>query len=78
MEEIKSDEQIDLSGVACPQNSARALLRLEGMDPRKTLAILIDDGEPLRNVPPSLEEEGHTIVSKEKKGLQWLLLVMRR
>ena len=74
----KPDEMLDLSGVGCPQNSARALLRLEGMDPHTTIAIIIDDGEPFRNVPPSLQEEGHTIVTMEKKGLQWHLLVMRR
>ncbi|MCX5778786.1 MAG: sulfurtransferase TusA family protein [Elusimicrobia bacterium] len=75
---MNADETIDLSGIGCPQNSARALLRLEGMDSHKTLAILIDDGEPLRNVPPSLEEEGHTIIKTEKKGLQWCILVKRR
>jgi TusA-related sulfurtransferase len=74
---MKADEQLDLSGIPCPQNSARALLRLEGMDQGKTLEIILDDGEPYRNVPPSLVQEGHTIVTIEKKDLQWHLLVTR-
>lgn len=68
---------LDLSGVPCPVNSARALIRLEGMAPGAELRLLVDDGEPIRNVPPALEEQGHAIVEKSAAGKQWSLLVRR-
>ena len=71
------DERMDLSGVPCPQNSARTLIKLEGMDEGEILEIIIDDGEPMENVPPSLEEDGHQIVGKEQAGDKWIILVRR-
>ncbi|MHB9155930.1 MAG: sulfurtransferase TusA family protein [Endomicrobiales bacterium] len=73
-----ADEYLDLSGVPCPQNSARALLKLETMAPGQVLELIIDDGEPYANVPPSLEEEGHTLLSKEKTDARWRLRVRCR
>jgi len=69
------DETLDLSGVECPRNSARALLKLETLDPGDLLEIIVDDGEPRENVPPSLEQEGHQIVEMRRTGPGWSLLV---
>jgi TusA-related sulfurtransferase len=71
-----SDEILDLTGVPCPQNSARALLKLAGMDPGKILKVIIDDGEPIENVPSSLEEEGYKITKtiQVKEGF-WHLYI---
>jgi TusA-related sulfurtransferase len=64
-------EKLDLSGVPCPANAARALMRLEGMDAGAALEIILDDGEPVENVPPALEQEGHLIISKIQDGSKW-------
>lgn len=77
MPRISISETLDLSGVSCPQNYARALLKLAGMDPGAILQIIIDDGEPVKNVPPALKEEGHTIISLKKMGEGWILLAKR-
>jgi len=70
-------ETLDLSGVPCPQNAARALLRIEGMDRSAVLAVILDDGEPIRNVPPALEAEGHQTLSRSREKGRWRLLVRR-
>lgn len=57
MKVIKPHEILDLKGVPCPQNTARALLKLAGMQTGEILEVIIDDGEPRENVPASLEEE---------------------
>jgi len=75
--EAPADETLDLSGVPCPQNSARAILKLEGLPPGALLRLIVDDGEPHENVPPSLTEEGHRIVSESRHGGSWHLLVRR-
>ncbi|HNW44917.1 MAG TPA: sulfurtransferase TusA family protein [Elusimicrobiales bacterium] len=66
-------EKIDLSGVPCPANAARALMRLEGLDGGAELEIIIDDGEPAANLPPALEQEGHTIVGRVRAGAKWII-----
>lgn len=39
--------EMDLSGVACPMNFVKAKLRLETMEVGATLAVLLDDGDPV-------------------------------
>jgi len=70
-------ETLDLSGVPCPANSARALLYLEGMNSGSELKIIVDDGEPSLNLPDSLIGEGYTIIEKRRKGKKWIILVRK-
>lgn len=72
-----ADGTLDLSGVPCPANSARALIALEGLADGTVLLVVVDDGEPLRNVPPSLEEEGHAVLRREQDGGRWRLWVRK-
>jgi len=74
---MKSREILNLEGVACPQNSAKALLKLEGMKVDGMLEIIVDEGEPFKNVPMSLETEGHEIISKVKVNKVWKILVRK-
>jgi sulfite reductase (ferredoxin) len=53
--------EMDLRGVACPMNFVKAKLRLETMDIGDTFAIVLDDGEPIRNVPASFKAEGQVV-----------------
>ena len=56
---------LDLKGVACPMNYVKAKLALEMMEVGSELEVLIDSGEPFRNVPNSLQNDGHKIVQLE-------------
>jgi len=56
---------LDLRGVQCPINYVKTKLRLEMMDSGERLAVFLDDGEPIQNVPASLKNDGHTILSQE-------------
>ncbi len=58
----KSDLLLDLSGVACPMNFVKTKLQLEEMDAGQILHVILDGGEPIRNVPKSVQSEGHKIV----------------
>ena len=77
MSSQEADETLDLSGVPCPQNAARALLRIEGLAPGSVLAVILDDGEPIRNVPPALEAEGHQELARSQVKGRWRLLMRR-
>jgi sulfite reductase (ferredoxin) len=71
------DERLDLSGVPCPQNTARALMALAILDEGAVLELLLDDGEPVENVPPALELEGHTVQSRTRTATGWRLTIVR-
>jgi TusA-related sulfurtransferase len=72
-------DTLDLRGVICPLNFVKAKIALEPLAEGDTLEILLDDGEPVRNVPRSLREDGDEIVSLEKapEG-HWVTNVRKR
>ena len=59
---------LDLRGTPCPINFIRSKLQLEKMATGELLEILLDQGEPIEQVPNSLIMEGYTIESQEDKG----------
>ncbi len=58
---------LDLKGTGCPINYVKAKLFLENLSPGEVLEILLDEGESIHNVPQSLKNDGHEIMSIEKK-----------
>jgi sulfite reductase (ferredoxin) len=69
-------ELLDLSGVACPMNFVKTKIKLTAMPVGSQLDVLLDDGAPIENVPLSLEEQGQTILSREKvSDHQWKIRV---
>ena len=79
-DEIKADVQLDLRGVLCPINFVKTKLKLEEMEVGEILEIILDDGEPMRNVPRSVKEEGHRIikVNKLQDGKYYKLLIKKK
>ena len=54
---------IDLLGVKCPFNYVKTKIKLETMASGSILEVLLDDGEPSENVPKSIKNDGHKIIS---------------
>ncbi|MBI3357016.1 MAG: sulfurtransferase TusA family protein, partial [Nitrospirae bacterium] len=55
----------DLRGVACPMNYVKTKLKLEMMDTGEKLEVWLDAGEPIKNVPMSLKNDGHKVLVQE-------------
>ena len=53
---------IDLRGVACPLNFVKAKLEIEKISIGEILEVLLDSGEPSRNTPASLAEQGQEVL----------------
>ncbi len=66
MPDEKIDASLNLKGVACPINFVKTKLKLEEIADGQILELVIDDGEPMQNVPRSIKEEGHKIIKVEK------------
>jgi len=77
MDYINPDEILDLRGVSCPHNTERVLLKLAAMEPGAILEIILDDGQPIKNVPPSVTEDGHLIIDTKQEGYKWIMLVRK-
>ncbi len=65
-EEEESPQVLDLKGTPCPINYVKVKLFLENLEPGSVLDIYLDEGEPMDNVPKSLENDGHKILQTEK------------
>lgn len=72
-----SDAELDLRGVICPYNFVKTKLKLETMNEGQVLSVLLDDGDPIRNVPRSVENEGHTVLIQERVEQAFRVLIRR-
>ncbi|MBT5470478.1 MAG: sulfite reductase [Nitrospina sp.] len=59
----KTSTSIDLLGVKCPFNYVKTKIKLETMASGSILEVLLDDGEPSENVPKSIKNDGHKVIS---------------
>jgi sulfite reductase (ferredoxin) len=71
------DVSLDLRGVKCPINYVKAKIRMEMMQVGQTIQILLDDGEPIQNVPKSLADDGQEILKQEQLENYYELLVKK-
>lgn len=70
--------ELDLRGVICPYNFVKTKLKLEAMEQGQILSVLLDDGDPIRNVPRSVSNEGHTVISQDCIEGSYRVLIRRR
>ncbi len=67
--------KIDLLGVKCPFNYVKTKLKLETMQAGNTLEVLLDEGEPAENVPRSIQNDGHKLLSLEKENGHFKMVI---
>ena len=59
---IKVDDTVDITDKVCPLTFVKAKVAIEELDDGEVIAIRMNDGEPVQNVPRSVKEEGHQIL----------------
>lgn len=77
-ETIVPDVKKDFRGVMCPMNFVKTKIALTPMQSGQILEILLDDGAPIENVPGSVKNEGHTILSTKKVENYWKVLIKKK
>ena len=60
--EFNIDDSVDITDVVCPTTFVKAKVALEELDEGQILAVRMNDGESVQNVPRSIKEEGHQIL----------------
>ena len=70
-----SVQSINLLGVKCPFNYVKTKIKLETMASGNILEVLLDAGEPSENVPRSIKNDGHKVVSLTEENGHYKLTV---
>ncbi len=74
---LKIHAELDLRGVICPYNYVKTKLKLERMTEGEILAVILDNGEPMQNVPRSVTDDGHRILRIDPFGPAFRVLIER-
>jgi sulfite reductase (ferredoxin) len=76
---LEAAQSRDYRGVACPMNFVKVKLDLAKMAKGQVLKVLLDDGQPIQNVPGSVSLEGHEVaaVTRQPEG-HWELTIRKR
>ena len=70
-------EELDLIGTQCPLNYVKTKIAIEELESGQFIEVLLDDGDPIKNVPRSLELDGHEIVALQKENQHFRLKVRK-
>jgi TusA-related sulfurtransferase len=71
-------EELDLRGVICPYNFVKTKLKLDTLAIGSQLVVLLDDGDPIQNVPNSIMNEGHQVLSQEKVDYYYRIVIEKK
>jgi TusA-related sulfurtransferase len=77
-EEYKIDATEDITDAVCPITFVKAKAALEELEVGRILALRMNDGEPVRNVPRSVKDEGHKILKLTDNGDGTYTLIVRK
>lgn len=62
IEGIRIDDTVDITDKVCPLTFVKAKVAIDELEDGEVIAICMNDGEPVQNVPRSIKEEGHQIL----------------
>ena len=62
IEGIRIDDTVDITDKVCPLTFVKAKVAIDELEDGEVIAIRMNDGEPVQNVPRSIKEEGHEIL----------------
>lgn len=78
MEEPVIDQHLDIKGEKCPYTFVRSKLALEQMESGKILEVIVDHEPATKNVPRSMENEGHKVLEVKKlNDTDWAIIVRK-
>ena len=62
MADFVIDDTVDITDVVCPTTFVKAKVAIDELEDGEVIAIRMNDGELVQNVPRSIKEEGHQIL----------------
>lgn len=77
-EDLKADDSLDITDVVCPITFVKVKMALEDLENGQILDIHLNEGEPIQNVPRSLKDEGHKVLSVQKNDDETYNLLVQK
>ncbi len=71
------DRYLDITQEVCPLTFVKTKLLIEQLSPGQTAEIRLKGAEPLENVPRSVREHGHEVLSLEPEDSATGVYVLR-
>jgi TusA-related sulfurtransferase len=78
MNDYAIDGSVDITDVVCPVTFVKAKVAIDEMEDGQVLSIRMNDGEPAKNVPRSIKDEGHRILALNDNGDGTYSLIVRK
>jgi TusA-related sulfurtransferase len=78
MADFQIDDTVDITDVVCPVTFVKAKVALEELEDGQILAVKMNDGEPVQNVPRSIKEEGHQILKLDANDDGTYTLIVKK
>jgi tRNA 2-thiouridine synthesizing protein A len=73
-----ADRDIDITHDVCPMTFVKTRIALDHLSPGQTLLVRLRGEEPVRNVPRTATEQGHTVLEQREDADGAVLLLIRK
>lgn len=73
----KVARKLDLAGETCPMTYVRTKVALDDLKVGEILEVILDEGEPITNVPRSVKEDGHIVLKVIPVGLSFRVFIKK-
>ena len=75
---LPADREIDITRDLCPMTFVKTRIALDRLTAGQTLLVRLKGEEPLRNVPRTATEQGHTVLEQRREAYGTTLLLLRK
>jgi tRNA 2-thiouridine synthesizing protein A len=75
---LTADRDIDITHDLCPMTFVKTRIALDRLSSGQTLLVRLRGEEPLRNVPRTAAEQGHTVLEQRVEPDGSTLLLLRK
>ena len=77
-QEDTQERALDITAETCPMTFVLVRLELDRMAPGRVLRVRLKGDEPLRNVPRTATEQGHSVLSQDAQPDGTVILRIRK
>jgi tRNA 2-thiouridine synthesizing protein A len=75
---LNADREIDITRDVCPMTFVKTRIALDRLASGQTLLVRLRGEEPVRNVPRTATEQGHTVLERREDADGATLLLIRK
>jgi tRNA 2-thiouridine synthesizing protein A len=70
--------KLDITGDCCPMTFVKVKLALDKLKAGEELDVALQEGEPLNNIPTTVTDQGHEVLSiRQEDGVHHVLIRKR-